>query len=72
MSQGVEGMRMTYLETKLQGMWKKRDYEGIIRALRKRYPRINEGALIEENQAIPPKEYLYYDLSVTRARRYVF
>jgi len=53
-------------------MWKKRDYEGIIRILRKRYPRINEGPLIEENQGISPKEYMYYDLSITRARRYVW
>lgn len=48
-------------------MWKKRDYEGIIRVLRKRYPRIDEGD-IEENKTISPKEYLYYDLSITRAR----
>ena len=55
------------LETKLQVLWQKRDYEGIIRVLRKRYPRIDEGD-IEENKTISPKEYLYYDLSITRAR----
>ena len=65
------GKMNTAIETKLQGMWKKRDYEGIIRLLRKRYPHIDEGDT-EENKTISPKEYLYYDCSVTRARRYNF
>jgi hypothetical protein len=59
-------------KTRLQVMWQKRDYEGIIRVLRKRYPHIDEGDRVEENREILPIEYLYYDMSVTRARSYSF